>query len=139
MAQKQQENSIPITFFIAVWGMLVPQTFRRFFSETHTSMQAEKRSGQQLGATSVAGHTQSHLFYIIDHTSGLKFLINTGEEVSVVPHSHKHRKTQCKGPSLQAINNTTTLTYGTCLLILNLGLRRNTAHKQLELKHADHS
>ena len=50
-------------------------------------------------ATSAAGATQSHL-----------------------ENSHTHRKTQ-KGPSLQAINNTSP-TYGTCSLTLNLGLRR---------------
>ena len=45
-----------------------------------------------------------------------------GVEVTVVPHSHAHRKTQWKGSSLQAINNTTIPTYGTCSLTLNLGL-----------------
>ena len=86
-------------------------------------MQTGKRPSQQLGATSAAGPTESCLFYITDRTSGLKFLIDTGAEVSVVPRSHTHRKTQ-KGPSLQAINNTSIPTYGTCSLTLNLGLRR---------------
>ena len=105
--QKQQENLIPIMFSIAALGMLVPQMFQRFCYEIHTSMhQAGKQLGQQLGATSVAGHTQSCLFYITDRASGLKFLIDTGLEISVVPRLHTHRETQCKGPSLQAINNT---------------------------------
>ena len=85
--------------------------------------QAGKQSGQQLGVTSIAGHTQSRLVYILDRaSSGLKFLIDTGVEVNVVPRLHTHRKTQ-KGPSLQAINNTSIPTHGTCLLTLNLGLR----------------
>ena len=91
----------------------------------HTYMhQAGKQSGQQLGAMSVDGHTQSLLFYITNRASGLKFLIDTGAEVSVVPRLHTYRKAQCKGPSLQAINNTSILTYGTCLLTLDLELQR---------------
>ena len=78
--------------------------------------------GQQLEATSVAGHSPSRLLYITDNTSELKFLTDTGAEVSVVPRSHTHQKTQCKGPILQAINNTTIPTYGTCSQTLNLGL-----------------
>ena len=46
-----------------------------------------------------------------------------GAEVSVVPRSHTHQKTQ-KGLRLQAINSTSIPTYGTCLLTLNLGFRR---------------
>ena len=89
----------------------------------HTSMyHVGKLSGQQLGATTVAVHTQSRSFYITDCTSGLKFLIDTGAEVSAVPHSHTLRKIHCKGPNLQAINNTTVLTYDTCSIALNLGL-----------------
>ena len=75
-------------------------------------------------ATSAAGPTQSRLFYITDRASGLKFLIDTGAEVSVVSHSHTYTGKQ-KGPSLQAINNTSIPTYGTCSLTLDLGLRRS--------------
>ena len=86
----------------------------------HTSMhQTGKPLGQQLGATSIAGLTQSHLFYITDRSSGLKLLIDTGAEVSVVPRSHMHQK----GLSLQAINNTSVPTYGTCSLTLDIGLQ----------------
>ena len=61
----------------------------------HTSMQpAGKRASQQLEAKSVAGLTQSRLFHATNCASGLKFLIDTGVEVSVVPPSHTHRKTQ---------------------------------------------
>ena len=81
--------------------------------------QAGKRSNQQLGATSAAGPTQNCLFYITDRASGLKFLLDTGAEISVVLRSHTYQKTQ-KGPSLQAINNTSIPTYGTCSLTLNL-------------------
>ena len=56
--------------------------------------QAGKQSRQQQGATSVAGPTQSRLFYVTHRASVLKFLIDTDAEVSVVPHSHTHWKTQ---------------------------------------------
>ena len=89
----------------------------------HPMHQAGKRLSQQLGVTTVTGFIPSPLFYITDRASGLKFLIDTGEEVGVVPHLHAHRKTR-KGPSLQAINSTSIPTYGTRSLVLKLGLRR---------------
>ena len=51
-------------------------------------------------------YTKSRLFYITDRNSGLKLHIDTGAEVSVVPHLHTHRKTQCKGSNPPAINTT---------------------------------
>ena len=90
----------------------------------HNSMQqAVKQSSQQLGVMSAAGDTQRWLFYITDGASGLKFLIDMGAEVSVVPRSQTHRKTQ-KGPKQQIINNTSIPTYVTCSLTLNLALCR---------------
>ena len=83
-----------------------------------------KPTGQQLAATSSAGHPASRLFYVNDRSTGLKFLVDTGAEVSAVPRSRAHQRTQCQGPALQAVNNTTIATYGTCSLTLDLGLRR---------------
>ena len=94
-----------------------------FSTAAHLRATTRETIKQQLGVTSAAGPTQSRLFYVTDRASGLKLLINTGVEVSVVPRLHTHWKTQT-GPSLQAINNTSIPTYGTCSLILNLGLRR---------------
>ena len=54
---------------------------------------------------SVVGHAQSLPFYVADRALGLKFLINTGAEISVVARLHTHQKAQ-NGPSLHAINNT---------------------------------
>ena len=64
--------------------------------------QTGKRASRQLGATSVAGSIQSHLFSVTEHASGLKFFVNLGANVSVVTRLHTHRKTQ----RVQAINNT---------------------------------
>ena len=83
-----------------------------------------KPAGQQLMATSSAGLQESRLFYVIDRSTKLKFLVDTGAEVSAVPRSHAQQKYLCQGPSLQAVNNTTIATFGTCSLTLDLGLRR---------------
>ena len=82
--------------------------------------QAGKRASQVLGSTSIAGptHTCSRLFYpmtkIPDRHGCGSHCESTFEHTSKNP----------KGPSLQAINNTSIPTYGTCSLTLNLGLRR---------------
>ena len=85
-----------------------------------------KRLGQQpLVATGTAGHQQpSRLFYVTDRPTGLHFLVDTGAEVSIVhvPPTPTDRLHQQTGPSLQAVNNTTIVTYGTRSLTLNLGL-----------------
>ena len=74
--------------------------------------------------TSVAGRSDSRLFHIRDKNSGLRFLVDTGAEVSVIPPSgplHTHRAT---GYCLQAINQSSIATFGTRSLTLNLGLCR---------------
>ena len=61
--------------------------------QMHTSLlQVGKRSGQPLMAASAPGLIQSHLFYITDCSNGLRFLIDTGAEVSVIPPSATDRK-----------------------------------------------
>ena len=75
-------------------------------------------------ATSVPGHHPCRLFYVTDRTSGLRFLVDTGAEVSVIPSSasdHNHHKNNL---NLQAVNNTSIATYGNRLLTLNIGLHR---------------
>ena len=83
-----------------------------------------KRASQPLTATSVAGCLPSRLFYVTDRSTGLRFLVDTGAEVSVIPPSQAQREHRCQGLSLQAVNNTTIATYGTRSLTLDLGLRR---------------
>ena len=89
-------------------------------------VQSRKSLGQQpLVVTGAAGHKHpSRLCYVKDHTTGLPFIVDTSAEVSVVPPTptdHLHKQT---GPSLQVVNNTTIVTYCTCSLTLNLGLRQ---------------
>ena len=83
-----------------------------------------KPPGQRLAATSSAGHLTSRLFYVSDRSTKMSFLVDTGAEISAIPRSHAQQRVSCKGPSLQAVNNTMIATYGTRSLTLDLGLRR---------------
>ena len=75
-------------------------------------------------ATDVAGPLPSCLFFITDRTTGNKFLVDTGAEVSVIPPSRAERQYRRDSLTLQAANNTSIATYGKRSLTLNLGLRR---------------
>ena len=75
-------------------------------------------------ATSVAGQQPSRLFYVTDSLTGLRFLVDTGADISVIPPSVSERKHRKDSFSLQAVNNTPIATYGTQLRTLNIGLRR---------------
>nr|CDS31407.1 gag pol polyprotein [Hymenolepis microstoma] len=56
--------------------------------------------------------------------TGIRFLIDTGFEVSVIPRSAENRYLLPTGNSLRAANNTKICTYGQKFLNLDLGLRR---------------
>ena len=75
--------------------------------------------------TGVTGLSTSRLFYLTDCSSGLRFLVDTGAEVSVIPPSRIDRKHQQSNLSLQAINNTSIPTFGNHSLTLDLGPRRS--------------
>ncbi len=85
--------------------------------------QGVKRHGQSLAATG-AGLQPSRLFHVTDHDTGIRFLVDTSAEVSVIPPSRSERTHRQDHFSLQAVNNTSIATYGTRSLTLNLGLRR---------------
>ena len=63
----------------------------------------------------------SHLFYVTDRSCGLRFLVDTGAEVSVIPPSSTERRHPHENLTLQAINSTPIATYGTHSLTLDLG------------------
>ena len=71
-------------------------------------------------ATSVPGQNPSRLFYITDRPTGLRFLVDTGAQVSVVSPTPAQRKHQQDGFHLQAVNNTPIATYGNQSLTLDL-------------------
>ena len=70
------------------------------------------------------GHSPSRLFYITDHSSGLRFLVDTGAQVSVIPPTPAQRKHTHDNFQLQAVNSSPITTYGNQSLTLDLGLRR---------------
>ena len=75
-------------------------------------------------ATNTTGLQPCHLLYIPDRSTHLRFLVDTGAQVSVIPPSPSDRKYSHSTITLQAVNNTTIKTYGTHSLTINLGLRR---------------
>ena len=78
-----------------------------------------KLRGQPLVATSVSDHSHSRL------SSGRKFLVDTGAQVSVIPPTSAQKKHgRHDGFHLQAVNSSPIATYGSQLLTLDLGLRR---------------
>ena len=86
-----------------------------------------KLPGQSLVATSVTGqpsNLHSRLFFITDKNNSLKFLIDTGAEVSLLPASHSDRKRRQTGFSLQTANNSDISTYRTRSLTLDFNLHR---------------
>lgn len=67
-----------------------------------------------------AGSTWSHT----DRNSGLKFLIDTGANISLLPKQFNTKGTLLTAFRLYAANGSTINTYGEKLLTLNFGLRR---------------
>ena len=84
-----------------------------------------KRSGQTVAAA--ASGPSSRRLFVSDRTSGTRFLVDTGAEVSLLPSTAAHRRhvhtaAQC---SLSAANGSSIRTYGLRSLTLDLGLRRS--------------
>ena len=90
-----------------------------------TMLTVGKLPGQSLAATYVTGQPSSRLFYVTDRTTCLRFLVDTGAQVSVIPPSHTERRNHRADLVLQAVNYTSISTYGTRSLTLDLGLRRS--------------
>ena len=96
---------------------------RRCSSQVSSPMfQVRKHPGQPLMATDVACPLPSRLFFITDRTTGNKFLVDTGAEVSVIPPSRAERQYRRDSLTLQAANNTSVATYGKRSPTLDLGL-----------------
>lgn len=87
-----------------------------------TAMQVSQ-TGKLCRRDVMASHSRhDHLLYVADLKSGLKFLVDTGASLSVLP-----KKFGNQHPSsliLYAANGSQIPTYGTRLIELNLGLRR---------------
>ena len=67
--------------------------------------QPVKRPGQPLMATGVPGLSSCRLLYVTDRTNQLKFLVDTGAEVSVIPPSRTDRSRPRDVSSQRLINS----------------------------------
>lgn len=70
------------------------------------------------------GSTTSRRLFVSERQTGIRFLVDSGSEVSVIPPSLTDRR-PTDARKLYAANGTDITTYGEKLLQLNLGLRRN--------------
>ena len=83
-----------------------------------------ENSTSSIATMNATDRQANHLFHIIDKTFGVRFLVDTGAEVSVIPPSRTERKHSQQAFTLQAVNNTAITIYGYKSLTLDLGLRR---------------
>ncbi|XP_064463435.1 uncharacterized protein LOC135374389 [Ornithodoros turicata] len=83
------------------------------------------RQPKTLSTTSAPESTSSRLFHIVDRTTGMRFLVDTGAEVSVIPADKFSRRPRQQCFSLRAANASTIPVYGQRSLTLNIGLRRD--------------
>ena len=94
-----------------------------------------KPDGRPLAATSGQRQEECRLFHIVDPTTGQKFLIDTGAQVSVLPATKAERAstvlwrrlkavTSKLSSHLKAVNGTHIPVYRQRSVTLNLGLRR---------------
>ncbi|VDL90491.1 unnamed protein product [Schistocephalus solidus] len=88
---------VPITGTAATDRVLVPSYLWRESTQLYSAMRIPtdaatvKRQCQPVMAMTAAGQPRpSRLFYITDKSSGLRFLVDTGAEVSVIPPSWRH-------------------------------------------------
>ncbi|KAL7304184.1 hypothetical protein TKK_0003382 [Trichogramma kaykai] len=77
-----------------------------------------------LYSTAGAGKSMERRLYIFDRGSNIRFLVDSGSVVSIVPRKFIRRPLQRQALRLQAANGTPIATYGNFDLTLNLGLRR---------------
>ena len=80
-------------------------------SEGQPSRSKGKLQRKSVKATTDLGNLSTRLLYITDRNSRLKFLIDTGSEVNVIPRSTEKHFLHPAGLSLQAANNTKIKTY----------------------------
>ena len=68
--------------------------------------------------------TPCRLFFVFDKTTGSRFLVDTGAEVSIVPPTTQDRQCRKSDFVLEAINKAQIPTFGERSLTIDLGLRR---------------
>ena len=89
-----------------------------------TLLYVGKRFPRPLMVTSGSGNN-SRLLFVTDRTSGQRYLVDSGAEVSVLPATRIDRQTLKKGPPLRAANGSAIPTFSKRTLSLHFGLRKN--------------
>lgn len=98
----------------------------QFFPNTDTT---KKLICSTANAASSSCLTKSRRLFIKDEDNQLIFLVDTGADVSVLPYHPKDNLNIRPSYNLSAANGSTISTFGTKLLMVNLGLRRNFPHE----------
>lgn len=102
---------------------------KRLWSRTSTNqLQLHLNSGKLEKSSSIRAvsddTTDQSRLLITDKATGMRFLIDTGADVSVIPNRHAYKRVKCTNFKLYAANVSIIDTYGDHLLCLNLGFRR---------------
>src|SRR5436190_13940237 len=84
-----------------------------------------KRDGQSLMAAGDHCPTSIRRIFVTDRDSKIRFLIDTGADLCVYPRTLVRGPRQKDSYELSAANGSAIATYGTIILTLNLGLRRD--------------
>ena len=93
-------------------------------------LQVGKLPSRAVNATTLSGSTTlGRLLHVRDRLHNVKFLVDTGAAVSVLPPSYcplssVSRSSSFRSPKLQAANSSPIATHGQQLLEIDLGLRR---------------
>ncbi|VDM06474.1 unnamed protein product [Schistocephalus solidus] len=117
---------VPITGMAATDHVLVPSYLWRKSTQVYSTVRIPtdaatvKRQRQPVMAATADGQPRpSRFFYITEKSSGLRFLVDTGAEVSAIPPPRRHHLKPSQF-SIKAANSTAIHTYGQ----QPLGLRR---------------
>lgn len=81
-----------------------------------------------VNATDHRINNYSRRLFILDKNNNLEFLIDSGADVSVLPHTYYINDNQKADHNLSAANGSVINTYGIKLLNVDLGLRRQFIH-----------
>ena len=118
-------QSCPYTHWGQAHPLLVSSEVQEPGQQVCFSLQlVRKRPGQVLMMANTPGHQVSRLFFVTDRSSGLRFLVDTGAKVSVLPVSRLPHSSFPTGPTLQAVNHSAIATFGSASRTINLGLWR---------------
>ncbi|BHF78292.1 hypothetical protein SprV_0602140500 [Sparganum proliferum] len=95
-------------------------------SRSPSRHRSRKPTSQRIDATVFCGSPSSgRTFYVCDNVTHRRFLVDTGDQISVVPPTPVDRRCPSPGLHLQAANCSPISTFGSRSLTLNTGLRRS--------------